>query len=495
MKIVSAATMLAWEQQAFAGGATTASLMETAVRGCLDFVNGRFPKPGRALFLCGSGHNGNDGLWLASLLRDCGWNVDVLLSDAPDKRKQIDAAPVNAMSAQASVWPSIDFDWLGKPEPALVFDCLLGTGALGAPRGNTRAILHWWKMQRKIWHTTVSLDFPSGLDPDSGTPAEDVFRACYTLAIGAVKQGCLTNQGVGISGRIIPVSIPIQEENAETMADFFDLNNARSLAKGLNSTIHKYQRGSVSVFAGSPGFAGAAVLTSRAALRAGAGIVRLFCHPDCYSQLALATPEIMVSPWNIHDIPKTAGNSDAWIIGPGFGTSTDAQDHLEILLKGARAPLVLDADGLTCLAHRSHLLSQIKTTLILTPHEGEFSRLTGQKIMCRTEAVLQWIQAHPQHTLVLKGSHSIIGRHNQPLSYNGSGHPGMATAGSGDVLSGILGSLLAQRYDSFSAARLGAFWHGLAAGLALDRETEQTLIAGDLVRGLGAAWRHIRPWD
>ncbi len=494
MKIVSASIMQAWEKRTFSAGATTESLMEIAVNGCFEYITRRFPTPGRALFLCGKGHNGNDGLWLAHRMQAGGWEVGVLLSETPEMRKAVDSAAVRQMQSSAKTEIGAHDPWLKNTKPTLVFDCLIGAGAAGRPDGVSKKILEWWAAARRNWHVTISLDNPSGLNPDTGEAASCAFRADFTLAIGAVKKGCLEKDGPQTSGRLVPIPLPFSEQDSEMLPDFFDLASARTMAIGLSATTHKYRRGSVSIFAGSPGFMGAAVLASRAALRAGAGIVRLFCHPECYNQLALATPEIMVRAWDGKLPPEPSLSSGAWVIGPGFGTDAGASAKLELLLKSAICPLVLDADALNLLAEQPQLLPLPGIPLILTPHEGEFARLTGREIADRQAESCAWVQDHKQTTLLLKGPNTLISQSGKTPSFNGSGHPGMATAGSGDVLSGMVGSLLAQEYSPFDAARLGAYWHGLAAESALLHQTEQTFSAGDLIEHLGAAWRDIRPY-
>ncbi|MDR2463052.1 MAG: NAD(P)H-hydrate dehydratase [Verrucomicrobiales bacterium] len=493
MKVVPSATIQSWEQDTLAAGIKVSALMEQAVLGCFRFIREKFPRPGAAIFLCGKGNNGNDGLWLAGLMAEHGWNVEVLLTGPPTERKWIDSVEINSALAHAQTWPQFHSHHLNDRVPTLVFDCLLGVGANGEPSGKTREVLDWWQTQRKPWHVTVSIDTPSGLDASTGAATACAFQADITLAIGAVKQGCLQGDGANIAGRIVPVPLTIYQDDADNFADFFDLPMARELARVLPPTAHKYQRGELAVFAGSPGLLGAAVLCSRAALRAGAGVVHLFCHPDCYSQLALGTPEVMVTPWNGDIIPAKAASADAWIIGPGFGTDQAAERKFSLLLRSASHPLLLDADALFLLNNQSQLISTRKTPITLTPHEGEFQQLRGSPLADRQASSATWIKKHPNTILVLKGANTLVTEYHHAPSYNGSGNPGLATAGAGDVLSGVIGALLAQRMAPFDAARLGVYWHGLAADSALCAQAEQTLMAGDLIHHLGGAWQKIRP--
>ncbi|MDR1146825.1 MAG: NAD(P)H-hydrate dehydratase [Verrucomicrobiales bacterium] len=493
MKVVPPATVQNWEQDTLAAGITVSALMRQAVDGCFHFITEKFPVPGAALFLCGKGNNGNDGLWLAGRLADSGWDVEVLLTESPTTRKLVDSPAIRAALANAQVWPACRSYHLDDREPALVFDCLLGVGAAGEPAGVTREVLEWWQTQRRPWHTTVSIDTPSGLNADTGHAAACAFQADFTLAIGAVKQGCLGGDGSKISGRLAPIPLTIYQDGADHFADFFDLPMSRELAQALPAVTHKYQRGDLAVFAGSPGFLGAAVLTTRAALRAGAGVVRLFCHPDCYRELSLATPEALTQPWDGQNVPTQALTADAWAVGPGFGTDQAAERKFSLLLRTATRPLLLDADALLLLNTQSQLIPTRKNPIILTPHEGEFQRLRGTVITNRQHDSVTWVNKYPNTILVLKGANTLITEYNHLPSYNSSGNPGLATAGSGDVLSGIISALLAQGMTAFDAARLGTYWHGLAADTALTEQTEQTLLASDVIHQLSAAWKKIRP--
>jgi NAD(P)H-hydrate epimerase len=489
MKIVSPSIIRNWEQETVSAGVSASTLMGQAVEGCFRYLAQKFPRPGAALFLCGKGNNGNDGLWLAGRLAEIGWDIEVLITEP---RNSADSPSIRTALAKAQVWPSFHSYHLNRREPALVFDCLLGVGASGEPSGKIREVLEWWQAQRKPWHVTISVDTPSGLDADSGSAAACAFHADFTLAIGAVKQGCLI--GAGLSGRIVPVPLTIYQDNADHFADFFDLDMSRELAHSLSSSTHKYRRGDLAVFAGSPGFIGSAVFCSHAALRAGAGVVRLYCHPDCYQELSLATPEVMVQPWDGSTVPAKATTSDAWVIGPGFGTDLAADRKFSALLRSSSRPLLLDADALSLLNTQTQLLPTRKNPTILTPHEGEFQRLRGNPVTNRQADSMAWIRKYPNTILALKGPNTLVTEYNHMPSYNGSGNPGLATAGSGDVLSGIIGALLVQGQDAFDAVRLGVYWHGLAADEAVaSQQAEQTLMARDIISHLGTAWKKIRP--
>jgi len=487
MKILSTAGIREVEARAIASGtATAAGLMEVAVAGCVEFFTTRHDLPRRVLVLAGKGHNGNDALLLASVLRERGWVVETLLSDAPSKRTGIDLEGVRSEERRARVWPD-------RPAPRgkwTVVDGLLGSGVSGAPRGKAAEMLQWaaglgGDMCR------VALDFPSGLDPETGAVHKPCFTADWTLAIGSVKPGCLVDAARNHTGRLVGISLPL--DLPDSAEDFVLPRDAASWVKPLPSGLHKYRKGEVAVWAGSPGMAGAAVLATRAALRAGAGVVRLFTHPDVEAALSLATPEIMVQA--VHPdgpLPEKLTAAGTILAGPGVGRTAGAATLLRRFAEETRASLLIDADALHLLAAQPELVGLFSARpCVLTPHSGELAALTGGAIGERKAAVENWHRKNPRTTLVAKGPNTLVVDPLGRISWNGTGHPGMATAGMGDVLSGVIAALLARGYAPETAARLGVCWHGRAAELAVQSGSESNLTAGDVTGALPAAWREM----
>ncbi len=493
MKIHSAQSVRRLEAEAIASGsATAAGLMELAVAGCLEFILSRHDLPKNVLVLAGKGNNGNDALLLASKLRVQGWRVETILVDPPGARVQMDLEGIRDEEARAWVWPDRP-EWsrqYGKREKWTIVDGLLGSGVSGAPRGAVAEILHWLG-EIKVGKACVALDFPSGLDPDTGEFGELCFAADWTLAIGAVKPGCLVDAARKRVGRL--VSIPLDLEWGESGEDFVTAEVAADWILPLAADVHKYRKGEVVVWAGSPGMGGAAVLASRAALHAGAGVVRLYTHPELVSQVALATPEVMVSPvsWD-GPLPEKWAGAKVILAGPGIGRSPEAAVFLRRMVEETRASLLLDADALHLLAGQPELLGQMAgRACVLTPHAGELAVLNGVPVVERRAAVEYWHQRHPRTVLVAKGPNTLVVDAAGQVSFNGTGHPGMATAGMGDVLSGVIAALLARGYSAEVSARLGACWHGLAAERAAARGSEATLTAGEVIYSLGESWREL----
>jgi ADP-dependent NAD(P)H-hydrate dehydratase / NAD(P)H-hydrate epimerase len=493
MKILSAASVRRLEADAIASGAATAAgLMSLAVAGCLEFILSRHDLPKNVLVLAGKGHNGNDALLLASQLRAHGWRVETILTDPPEARARMDLEGIRDEETRARVWSDRP-EWSpcnGKCGKWTVVDGLLGSGVSGAPRGAVAEILLWLGgIQDGM--TCVALDFPSGMDPDTGEFGELCFAADWTMAIGAVKPGCLVDAARKKVGRLVP--IPLDLDWGAGGEDFVTVEVGAGWILPLSADVHKYRKGEVVVWAGSPGMGGAAVLASRAALHAGAGVVRLYTHPDLVPQVALATPEVMVSPvsWD-GPLPEKWVGAKVILAGPGIGRSPEAAVFLRRLVEETCASLLLDADALHLLAAQPELLGQMTgRACVLTPHAGELAVLNGVPVVERRAAADYWHQRHSRTVLVAKGPNTLVMDGDGRISFNGTGHPGMATAGMGDVLSGVIAALLARGYSAGVAARLGVCWHGLAADRAAARGSETTLTAGEVICALGTAWREL----
>ncbi|MFH1067258.1 MAG: NAD(P)H-hydrate dehydratase [bacterium] len=484
MNVLTSTQMREWEKTAVASGVSVADLMETAVAGCLRIIQEAVPHPRPTIVLCGKGNNGNDGLALAYELEKRGWPVEVFLTHPPRERAPHPLPHLGAFLQGAATWPA-------QPEeihhPKLVIDALLGLGAKGAIGGVMREMLEWCRIQKKNRDVYVSIDLPSGLDPDTGKPDEVAFQADITCAIGAVKQGCVADAALPFVGKIETVPLP-QLPFLPTNQEWMTKEVVATLARRLPIGIHKHSRGRVNIWAGSVGMLGAAELAARAALRGGAGLVKLYLPPELFA--AVQTPEIITRA-----APTNAPLSDdffechACVIGPGLGRDDTTRNRFFDTLHRLKQPAVFDADALYFLSTNLEQLEQISAPFILTPHTGEMERLCGTKDN-RAKSAADWTQKH-RGVLVLKGPHTVVAEQNRPLSFNGSGNPGMATAGMGDALAGMLGSLLAQSYAPWDAARLGVFWHGLAADIAARAASEQSIIASDVIEHLGAAWRAL----
>ncbi|MGF1678634.1 MAG: NAD(P)H-hydrate dehydratase [Candidatus Methylacidiphilales bacterium] len=489
MNILDPHAMRAWEDQTLCSGVTVETLMQVAVDGMFVSLSEQFP-PMKCLVLAGKGNNGSDALWLASRLRAAGWNVEVWLSHPRDADTMFHHA-IQDEVGRAVVWPDVPEGAMEGSDQVIVIDGLLGLGAKGAPREPYASILRWVESQVRPFDLRVAVDVPSGLDGDTGEAYDPCFKADLTLALGAVKIGCVRGDGPMQCGRLRMLPLPLSGSGPKAGRDFFTLEEARALCRHREVDTHKHRQGVVGIRAGSMGMAGAAVLASRAAIRSGAGLVRLAVDPELMPLLATATPEVMVQALGRDgELGSLLTDCDALLIGPGIGLGKGAEHSVLQMVEQSRCPLVWDADALTLMARLGLSFSGISERSVVTPHAGEFRRLFPEGNGNRESDAGQFAALNPGLTLCLKGPNTLVtlvAAHGQNISYNGSGNPGLATAGSGDVLAGLLAGLLATGMNTWDAARLSVFWHGLAGDLAARRVGETSMIAGDIVDDLGSA--------
>jgi NAD(P)H-hydrate epimerase len=486
--LLSCSQMRALEERAFADGITAEALMEEAGRAIADAVIQFFPIPGRCIAVFGKGHNGGDALVAARYLARRGWLIE-LRPVFP----HTDWAMLTKL--QHSRLGAIDRE--GSSRPLVVLDGLLGIGAGGALREPILSACQDINRLRREENAQVfALDLPTGLDADSGTVADGAVFADFTLTIGCAKPGLLADGAINHVGRI--AVLPLAELSKrlgaveEINADVATPLSLRSLLPRRNFDTHKGQAGRVGILAGSIGTVGAAVMCAAGAVTGGAGLVTLHVPRDIYPTIATRTiPEVMVQSFD-SPLEFLERNYDAVAIGPGVGTGRVA-DLLE-LIAGHSAPAVVDADALNCLAKDLSALDRAVAPRLLTPHPGEMARLDPQSAHeSRRTTVERFIQ-RSKHTLLLKGARTIVGQRDHPLSYNSTGHPGLATGGVGDVMSGVLAALVGEGLACYDAARIGAWVIGRAAERAIHQggESAESLTATTLLAYLGHAFTDLR---
>ncbi|MFZ5807132.1 MAG: NAD(P)H-hydrate dehydratase [Verrucomicrobiota bacterium] len=483
MNILNSSRMKLWESQAISAGATVPDLMRAAVNGCLKVIESEIHAPRPTFVFCGRGNNGNDGLTLAYELEKAGWPVRVILTHPAKDRVKPPFDYLEEFVQRAVVWPNVPKCY----KPKFVIDAMLGLGARGPAHGPTKEIIEWCQQNKNNRDIYLSVDFPSGIDPDDGDG--NCFPADITCAIGAVKKGCVRDKARVHVGKIFGITLPILDTTQSNDGEFVTTADAAALIRRLPPTAHKHGQGRVSVLGGA--MPGAAILAAKAALRAGAGIVKFYASPEILPIALAQAPELITCPINIQEhLPEEFFHSHAYIIGPGMGRSNIMREHLFEMIPCFDHPVVLDADALFHLASDVEQLRRISAPFILTPHVKEMERLAGSVCEERAEIAERWVR-EKGGTLILKGPHTVIAEYDRPLAYNSTGNAGMATAGTGDVLSGILAGLLAQGYSPWDAARLGTCLHGLAADLAVAETSPQSLIASDVIASLGKSWNHL----
>ena len=430
--IVTAVEMRAAEATAIARGVSAAVLMDRAAAAATRAIR-QFAPSRRALVLCGPGNNGGDGFAVAARLRAAGVEVQVAAMALPR------AQPAAEFAAQwgASLVPFADV------EPAdVIVDALFGTGLTRPLSAEVQALLDRLRPQCR---TVVALDMPSGIDSDTGAALGAPLTADLTIAFGARKPGHLLGSGRRACGRLVvaDIGVPIEAPRLRAVAP--------PQRQALADDVHKYQRGGVLVIAGAAG--GAARLAASAALRTGAGAVTL-----AGSQMTPPADAIMTADDRTALALLGTGKIRAAAFGPGLGDDQRSRDWLLRLLAGT-TPLVLDAGALALFDGPQGLFDTAVAPRVLTPHVGEFSRLFGPPgadpvAAVRAAAVVSG------GVVLLKGRETIIAAPDGRAAINTHAAPWLATAGSGDALTGIIAALLAQGLPPFEAAQAGAWLHG-----------------------------------
>jgi len=502
VEILTAAQMRRVDRRAIEGGIPSLDLMEAAGRGIAEAMRRDLPDLSRrpVRILCGKGNNGGDGLVVARHLALAGLQVEAaVLAPAhalsPDAAVQLARARTLALSVQhvedAEGWTR----WAAShPAEAVVVDALLGTGIEGGPRGLTATALAWLAARHA---EIVAVDLPSGLDADRGDVQGTIPAAALTYTLCRPKP-CLVLDPAGEHAghwTVVDIGIPdalVAEEAAEL--SWTDAEEAARLLPERPAGAHKGTFGHVLVVAGSVGKGGAAVLAARGALRAGAGLVTVACPPEVRPEVAVQQAEVMtaVLSENPDALMRLAEGRDALAVGPGLGTGPEAQARVRALLAGARCPLVLDADGLN-VSSLAELRSEAPR--VLTPHPGEAARLRGTtaaEVQADRLGHARALATATGAVVVLKGRRTVVAAPDGRAAFNASGNPGMATAGTGDVLTGVVSALLARGLPPFDAARLAAFVHGDAGDRAAEELGQDGMIASDLAARLPAALRALR---
>lgn len=491
--IVTCRQMQQCEEAAFARGVSAAALMEEAGRGIADVVRQFAPQPGSLVLFLGKGNNAGDALVTARELAADGWKLHARLSCAPETMKELPRRHFAAIHSHVRVLEdTATFEFAAGPVVSL--DGLLGIGAQGTMRQELRTLAREMNMLRTRRHAlTIAMDIPSGLDGDHGDACEDAVEADVTAVVAQVKAGLLEDGADHHVGRI--ALVPLGELSrcaGDSAALTLTPGILRSWLPRRAYGMHKGEAGRVGIIAGSRGFLGAAELACRGALRTGAGLVTLLVKEDVYPLVASRAPaEVMVKP--VDDYREALEmRLDALALGPGLGFDHE-KEVLEVL-KESKAPTIVDADALTMLAQNPHVLDQTgMLPRLLTPHPGELDRLLrnfpGWHGMSRRKVTEALTEPAPGRTLLLKGARTVISTHDQPTLFNTTGHPGMASGGMGDVLTGVCAAFAAQDVPLHHTAGLSAWLCGRAAETALttERIAGESLRAGDVAAHLGGA--------
>jgi len=453
------------------------------------------------MFFAGPGNNGGDALAIARQLANLDFQCEVFLLDFEKELKGSPAINWKRLEEMGKVKLAKIRNMKDFPriEPAdILIDGLFGSG-LSRPLEGLPAELV--KKMNDLPNITVAIDIPSGLmgEDNKENNTENIVRADFTLTFQFPKVSFLFAENEPFTGKweVLPIGLH-PEGIAQTPSDFqfVEKKDVKGMIPARTKFAHKGTFGHALLIAGSYGKMGATVLASKACLRAGVGLLTTHVPHFGYTIIQTTVPEAMVSI-DDHDSIFTGipdlNPFNAIGAGPGIGMKSNTKKALTELIENAKVPLVLDADALNILSENKEWLKELPEKSILTPHPGEFKRLVGKTANSweRIEKQRQMAKEF-KIILVLKGAFTTIALPDGKLFFNSTGNPGMATAGSGDSLTGIILGLLAQRIPSEHAAIAGVFLHGLAGDMASRIKSEHALIAGDIIEFLGEAFLELK---
>ncbi|MCL6524607.1 MAG: NAD(P)H-hydrate dehydratase [Thermoflavifilum sp.] len=474
-------------------------LMERAATRCVEWITAHFSTDYPFRICCGTGNNGGDGLAIARLLLEKGYRVNCLLilsrpTLSPDcttnlqRLESIGHHPLRIQHAHEFPMPDAR---------EILIDAVLGTGITRPAEGLIGEYIHW---VNDLSNTRIAIDLPTGMPAEGNMEKFPCVKAQYTLTFQQVKLNFMLPHSGVYAGEVIVLDIGLDRqfwESASTPYYTIDISLIQSIYRIRQAFTHKGSYGHAVLVCGSKGKMGAAVLAAGACLRAGTGLLTSCVPAEGYAILQQTHPEALCAvldpALSFSDILGEASRYRGAGIGPGIGTSALSTHWLTQFFSWYRRPLVLDADALNLIAQHPEMFSLIPTHSILTPHPKEFERLFGTT--ANDYERLELLQAKAQALqliIILKDHHSCVAMPDGRCYFNTTGNPGMATGGSGDVLTGLLTGLLAQSYSPEEAALLGVYVHGLAGDLAAAQVSEEALLAGDLVNYLGKAFQMIR---
>ncbi len=485
-------------------GIDSSELMERAALGLFERIKILIAPNKSILALAGPGNNGGDALALSRLMLEAGFQLRCLLLSGNKTLSHdcaLNAKKLIELFPSSFVFDATPEDLVKEAPTDYLIDGLFGSGLNKALEGNFARIVHWLNKQKAL---RISIDLPSGLYGENNrtNKPENIVRADLVLGVQFPRLAFLLPENEDYIGQweLTPLDFhPEALARQTTNYSLVEQNDIRAVLRNRKKFSHKGNYGHGLLIAGSAGMPGAAILAGRAALRAGLGLLSIRMPSALSACIQSAVPEAMTSidPLSENNI-SSMENLDldrfsAIAIGPGLGTGQGQTRVMKALLKETRKPLVIDADGLNILAAEPSLLSLLPRGSILTPHPGEFDRLAGASDCGyeRLEKASAFTQKHGVY-LILKGHYTCSIFPDGSRHFNNTGNSGMATAGSGDVLCGILLSLLAQAYSPAQCCLLGVYLHGLSGDLALKEQSEESLIAGDLIQYLGKAFKHSK---
>lgn len=484
------------EKLAYQEGADERLFMENAGKGIALAVH-RFIEehklPPKVWLLCGKGNNGGDAFVAGRYLLEKNYSVTAVQTEELQNCSPLckENGLLFISRGGERIQQIFQFN-----ENGLILDGIFGTGFKGQITGLYASLIN---TANKSKLPILSIDIASGLNGSNGETSSEVIHATQTIFLGLPKIGFFLENGWNITGKLSYVDFGLSKsiiERAESSFELITETIASELLPAIKRNRYKYETGSVAVLAGSPGMPGAALLASLAAFRGGCGIVRLLHPTKMLNELSNSPYELIKIPYEHEELDEAIeiiGKAKASLIGPGLGRDEKTRSLLRTLVPRLNHPCIIDADALLCIAEG---VFKIPKNAILTPHTGEMQALLkSENPIHRSLKDLRDCQNYAEEnkvTLILKGAPSFIFHPNKPIFVNSTGDPGMATAGSGDVLAGLLSALLSQGLTCHHAAILGVYLHGRAGELAAKaHQTSYGVMAEDLIDQFGPVYHHL----
>jgi ADP-dependent NAD(P)H-hydrate dehydratase / NAD(P)H-hydrate epimerase len=508
MKAITADEMKQLEKEAIDIGIPSRILMENAGMKVANIAQNEVRNLQNAVIICGTGGNGGDGLVAARYLNDYGVAVKIFLCGASDKISSNDSKDNLNIINKVGIVPVVITDKTMPDLKAellkcdLVIDAIYGIGYRKGDMGIAGEAIKLVNSTRKEVkdkrpYQIFSVDVPSGADATTGEVASDTIEADITVTFEAPKIGLLKYPASNFCGKLFTVNIGIPKKlaiNSKNTQKKIELGGVQIIDAAIVSSIipkrknntHKGSFGHVLVIAGSSGMMGAAVLAASSAMRTGSGLVTL-CVPDEIKDI-VNTKSLEIVVAGLSDIKNKIKSCDCIAVGPGLSNSASSKKIVIDLLNNSKinVPIVIDADGLNAISDIS-IFKKSGKDIVITPHPGEFARLTGKKIDEIQKDRMGYASRFAMDnnvTVVLKGPYTVVAGKNKEILINPTGNPGMASGGTGDVLCGIIAGLVGQGCGTLNSAIAGTYIHGLAADISASIKGEHGLIASDIIESV-----------
>lgn len=467
-------------------------LMERAANKCADWFSKKYASAQALTFICGVGNNGGDGLAMARILHRRGYDIEVFIIGERSKASKDFEQNFNRILT-IGIKPKSLEDVQEISTKAIIIDAIFGTGLSRPLEGEIAKAV---QELNQLTNEKISIDLPTGIKADETLSANEIaFKADFTLTIGLPKIALLLPENGTYIGNWELISIGINQEYidaAETQNFLLDHAEAKEIYKPAEKFSHKGSQGKALIIAGSRGKMGAAVMASKACMKAGTGLLETMVPTCGVDILQITHPESMVLTNDGEDLlvpVQELPEVDAIGIGPGIGKAPQTLALVEQVLKLAKKPMVIDADALNIISENPSLLKLVPEWSILTPHPKEFTRLCGNfKNDLQKLELLRQFCAKYKVVMLIKGAHTAICIPGGTIYFNTTGNPGMATAGAGDVLTGLITGLMAQGYSPQRAAIFGVYIHGLAGDIAAKKYGKPSMQASDIIEHIGEAY-------